>query len=72
MIARVTCALKVSRSGMARRVPLRGFDPDADFGMARRRVPHWRQLLGCRSSFWMDESYDHIVPDAKELTAFRD
>jgi hypothetical protein len=24
------------------------------------------------SPFWMDESYDHIVRDAKELTAFRD
>jgi REP element-mobilizing transposase RayT len=29
------------------------------------------KLLGCKSPFWMDESYDHIVRDAKELTAFR-
>jgi REP element-mobilizing transposase RayT len=29
------------------------------------------QLLGYKSPFWMDESYDHIVRDAKELTAFR-
>jgi REP element-mobilizing transposase RayT len=29
------------------------------------------KLLGYKSSFWMDESYDHIVRDAKELTAFR-
>jgi REP-associated tyrosine transposase len=29
------------------------------------------QSLGYKSPFWMDESYDHIVRDAKELTAFR-
>ena len=29
------------------------------------------KLLGRKSPFWMDESYDHIVRDAKELTAFR-
>jgi hypothetical protein len=29
------------------------------------------KLLGCKSTFWMDESYDHIVPDVKELAAFR-
>lgn len=29
------------------------------------------KLLGYKSPFWMDESYDHIVRDAKELTAFR-
>jgi len=29
------------------------------------------KLLKCKSTFWMDESYDHIVRDAKELGAFR-
>jgi len=29
------------------------------------------KLLGSKASFWMDESYDHIVRDAKELMAFR-
>ena len=30
------------------------------------------KLLGSKATFWMDESYDHIVRDAKELAAFRD
>ena len=29
-------------------------------------------LLGSKASFWMDESYDHIVRDPKELGTFRD
>jgi Transposase IS200 like len=29
------------------------------------------KLLKCKSAFWMDESYDHIVRDAKELAPFR-
>jgi hypothetical protein len=29
------------------------------------------KLLRSKSAFWMDESYDHIVRDAKELRAFR-
>src|SRR5205814_4889677 len=29
------------------------------------------KMLGCKSTFWMDESYDHIVRDAKELAVFR-
>jgi len=29
------------------------------------------KLLGHKSAFWMDESYDHIVRDAKELRTFR-
>jgi REP element-mobilizing transposase RayT len=29
------------------------------------------KLLGRKSTFWMDESYDHIVCDTKELAAFR-
>jgi putative transposase len=29
------------------------------------------RLLGRKSQFWMDESYDHIVRDARELAAFR-
>jgi REP element-mobilizing transposase RayT len=29
------------------------------------------KLLGRRSSFWMDESYDHIVRDSNELIVFR-
>lgn len=29
------------------------------------------KLLRYKSTFWMDESYDHIVRDAKELSAFR-
>lgn len=29
------------------------------------------KLLGRKGAFWMDESYDHIVRDAKELAAFR-
>jgi hypothetical protein len=29
------------------------------------------KLLGRKSRFWMDESYDHIVRDANELIAFR-
>lgn len=29
------------------------------------------KLLEHKSKFWMDESYDHIVRDAKELSAFR-
>jgi REP element-mobilizing transposase RayT len=29
------------------------------------------KLLGCKSTFWMDESYDHIVRDAKEVAVFR-
>ena len=29
-------------------------------------------LLGRKGTFWMDESYDHIVRDSKELAAFRD
>ena len=29
------------------------------------------KLLGLKTTFWMDESYDHIVRDAKELTVFR-
>ena len=29
------------------------------------------KLLGHKSTFWMDESDDHIVRDAKELRAFR-
>ena len=32
---------------------------------------HCNKLLGHKSTFWMDESYDHIVRDAKELRAFR-
>src|SRR5437016_10862824 len=32
---------------------------------------HCNKLLGCKSTFWMDESYDHIVRDVKELAAFR-
>ena len=27
-------------------------------------------LLGRKGTFWMDESYDHIVCDSKELAAF--
>ena len=30
------------------------------------------KLLATKATFWMDESYDHIVRDAKELAAFRD
>ena len=30
-----------------------------------------KKLLGHKSAFWMDESYDHIVRGAKELRAFR-
>ena|SRR5438128_876741 len=30
------------------------------------------KLLGRKVIFWMDESYDHIVRDAKELAVFRD
>ena len=30
------------------------------------------KLLGSKASFWMDESYDHIVRDPKELGTFRD
>ena len=29
------------------------------------------KLLGRKSAFWMDESYDHIIRDAEELAAFR-
>jgi REP element-mobilizing transposase RayT len=29
------------------------------------------KLLGRKSTFWMDESYDHIVRDANELVGFR-
>ena len=29
------------------------------------------EMLGCKSTFWMDESYDHIVRDVKELAVFR-
>jgi REP-associated tyrosine transposase len=29
------------------------------------------KLRKCKPTFWMDESYDHIVRDAKELAAFR-
>ena len=29
------------------------------------------KLLGRKSTFWMDESYDHIVRDASELIIFR-
>ena len=29
------------------------------------------KLLRSKSTFWMDESYDHIVRNAKELSAFR-
>jgi len=29
------------------------------------------KLLGHKSPFWMDESYDHIVRNTEELTAFR-
>src|SRR6266566_9713370 len=29
------------------------------------------KLLGHKSTFWMDESYDHVVRDAKELRTFR-
>jgi REP element-mobilizing transposase RayT len=29
------------------------------------------KLLGHKSTFWMDESYDHIVRGVKELAAFR-
>jgi len=29
------------------------------------------KLLGRKSVFWMDESYDHIIRDANELAAFR-
>ena len=29
------------------------------------------KLLAHKSTFWMDESYDHIVRDMKELAAFR-
>jgi len=29
------------------------------------------KMLGYKSTFWMDESYDHIVRDAKELAVFR-
>jgi REP element-mobilizing transposase RayT len=29
------------------------------------------KLLGYKSTFWMDESYDHVLRDVKELTAFR-
>jgi len=29
------------------------------------------KLLGHKSTFWMDESYDHMVRDVKELRAFR-
>ena len=30
------------------------------------------RLLGNKGTFWMDESYDHIIRDAAELAAFRD
>ena len=30
------------------------------------------KLLRCEGVFWMDESYDHLVRDGKELAAFRD
>ena len=30
-----------------------------------------KKLLRSKSTFWMDESYDHIVRDAKELRIFR-
>ena len=29
------------------------------------------KLLEYKSTFWMDESYDHIVRDVKELAVFR-
>src|SRR5262249_9171759 len=29
------------------------------------------KLLKCKAALWMDESYDHIVRDGKELAAFR-
>jgi len=30
------------------------------------------KLLRMEGAFWMEESYDRVVRDAKELTAFRD
>jgi hypothetical protein len=44
---------------------------DAGMGVRHMRRSDVRKLLGRKSTFWMGESYDHIVRDVKELAAFR-
>jgi hypothetical protein len=49
-----------------------GFDlPKVLQGIKGVSANRCNKLLGRKSSFWMDESYDHIVRDAEELAAFR-
>jgi hypothetical protein len=53
-------------------VPARTYDLCAVLkGIKGVSAKQCNQLLNRKSSFWMDESYDHIVRDAKELAAFR-
>ena len=44
---------------------------DAGMGARHMRRSDVRKLLGRKSTFWMGESYDHIVRHVKELAAFR-
>lgn len=41
-------------------------------GIKGASANHCNRLLGRKGKFWMDESFDHIVRDPKELAAFRD
>jgi REP element-mobilizing transposase RayT len=50
--------------------------PDSDLSTVLQGIKgvsanRCNKLLGHKSTFWMDESHDHIVRDAKELGAFR-
>ena len=53
-------------------LPARGYELSAVLkGIKGVSAKQCNQLLNRESAFWMDEFYDHIVRDAKELAAFR-
>jgi hypothetical protein len=52
--------------------PISGYDLSTILqGIKGVSANRCNKLLGHKSAFWMDESYDHIVRDAKELRTFR-
>lgn len=54
-------------------IPRDGYDLSAVLqGIKGVSANRCNKLLVSAGAFWMDESYDHIVRDAKALNAFRD
>jgi REP element-mobilizing transposase RayT len=52
--------------------PTHGYDPSMILrGIKDVSANECNKLLGRKSTFWMDESYDHTVRDANEQVSFR-